>query len=488
MQPIYYAAPFAAPSTCLLVPDALDVGDCARVVERATRQGFEAMSADYPPSYRDNDRMVLTAPELASELFARLQAVLPSELVDDQGARHRLVGLNERFRFCRYTGGQSFRIHQDGAHARRPGLRSRLTVQVYLDEAFRGGRTRFYRDRRGGELGAIAPRTGTAIVFDHDLWHDGEAVTEGTKHVMRTDVMYERIDEASCAPHPRVLRGHEGYVFVVRGLADGSLVSGSRDRSIRTWTRDSGGSWRCTRVRRGHDASVLSLLPIDGSVIVSGSRDRTVRRWSATDDADDGGVVLRTLGGAVLSLERYRADGVVCGTSDGRITILTGAGGVIRELTGHTGWVWSLARLPEERLVSGSDDGTVRVWDVERGVCSRAAAPGRGPCHAVTVLRGGEIAAAFADGHVVRYDGDLAPIGVHHAGEGELYAIHPTHDGGFATGGEETCARVHLGAGDSTRDAFEAVRCDGFVRSICEVPGTRDLAVTGYDGCIRLSR
>lgn len=486
MHPIYSTTPFVSAGTCLLVPDALDAGDCARVVERATRQGFEAMGVDYPPSYRDNDRMVLTAPELANALFARLRAVLPSELVDDQGARHRLVGLNERFRFCRYSGGQSFRIHRDGAHAPRPGLRSRLTVQVYLDEAFRGGRTRFYRDRRGSELGAITPKTGAAIVFDHDLWHDGEAVTEGTKHVMRTDVMYERIDEASCAPHPRVLHGHEGYVFVVRGLDDGSLVSGSRDRSIRTWTRGSDGSWTCTRVRRGHDASVLSLLPLGGGAFLSGSRDRTVRRWSENDDGP--GVVLRTLGGAVLSLERYGADGVVCGTSDGRITILTGAGRVVRELPGHTGWVWSLARLSEERLVSGSDDGCVRVWNVERGECSHAAAPGRGPCHAVTVLGGGEIAAAFADGHVVRYDEHLAPIGVHRAGDGELYAIHPTHDGGFATGGEETCARVHLGAGDTAWDAFEALRCDGFVRSICEVPGTRDLAVAGYDGCIRLSR
>jgi len=482
MHPIYWSTPFATPGTCLLVPDALDAGECARVVERATRQGFEAMSADYPPSYRDNDRMVLTAPELASELFARLQAVLPSELVDDEGARHRLVGLNERFRFCRYTGGQSFRIHRDGAHAPRPDLRSRLTVQVYLDEAFRGGRTRFYRGRRGSELGAIAPRTGTAIVFDHDLWHDGEAVTDGTKHVMRTDVMYERIDEADRAPQARVLRGHEGYVFVVRALEDGSLVSGSRDRSIRTWTRDAGGTWRCTRVRRGHDASVLSLLSL-GGVIVSGSRDRTVRRWS-----NQGDVVLRTLGGAVLSLERYGTDGVVCGTSDGRITILTGAGGVVRELIGHTGWVWSLARLSDDRLVSGSDDGSVRVWDVERGVCSYAASPGRGPCHAVTVLGSGEIAAAFADGHVVRYDEHLAPIGVHPSGAGELYAIHPTPDGGFATGGEEACARVHLGAAGAAWDAFEAVRCDGFVRSICAVPGTRDLAVAGYDGCIRLSQ
>lgn len=490
MQPNYIAAdrPFDAPSTCFVVANALDAGECSGVVAAATARGFDAMGADYPPSYRDNDRMVLTAPDLAAALFARLAQVLPSELVDAEGSRHRLVGLNERFRLCRYAGGQSFRIHQDGAHAPRPGVRSRLTVQVYLDDGFRGGRTRFYRGRRGDSLGAVTPRAGTAIVFDHDLWHDGEAVTDGTKHVMRTDVLYERTDDDARAPDHDVLRGHEGYVFVVRATADGSLVSGSRDRTLRTWTRSrDDDAWTCTLVRHGHDASVLSLAELSCGTLLSGSRDRTVRRWSQRGEES---AVLARLGGAVLSLARVGADLVACGTSDGRITILGADGRVDRELAGHTGWVWSLAALPGGRLVSASDEGTIRIWDVARGECLAAASPDRGAAHAVAVLTNGDIAAAFADGFVVRYDASdsrrLAAIGIHHAGEGELYAIHPTEDGGFATGGEETCARVHRGRG-SAWDAIESVRCDGFVRSICEVPGTQRLAVAGYDGAIRLS-
>ncbi|WP_063037276.1 hypothetical protein [Nocardia pseudovaccinii] len=56
---------------------------------------------------------------------------------------------------------------------------------------FDGGRTRFYATGEPGaaSLGVIRLETGTIVVFDHALWHDGEPVTHGMKWVMRTDVL-----------------------------------------------------------------------------------------------------------------------------------------------------------------------------------------------------------------------------------------------------------------------------------------------------------
>ena len=43
-----------------------------------------------------------------------------------------------------------------------------------------------------------------------------------------------------------------------------------------------------------------------------------------------------------------------------------------RELTGHKGWVWSVAISPDGTwAASGSDDKTVRIWDLETGGCLR---------------------------------------------------------------------------------------------------------------------
>merc|ERR1712060_767759 len=66
------------------------------------------------------------------------------------------------------------------------GQRSFLTVQLYLNDTFQGGRTTFISDR----LVPIEPAPGTVVVFDHELYHRGGQVTEGVKYAVRLDVAY----------------------------------------------------------------------------------------------------------------------------------------------------------------------------------------------------------------------------------------------------------------------------------------------------------
>lgn len=93
--------------------------------------------------------------------------------------------------------------------------RSFLTLNVYLngvDTAQHGGATRFYADCTPAEshalwsqpasvagaplqhthrIGAsVAPRAGRAVVFAHDMLHDGERLRAGVKYLLRTDVVY----------------------------------------------------------------------------------------------------------------------------------------------------------------------------------------------------------------------------------------------------------------------------------------------------------
>jgi hypothetical protein len=54
---------------------------------------------------------------------------------------------------------------------------------VYLNDDFTGGETRFTQ-------GVVKPAKGMALVFVHQLFHQGDVVTSGRKYVVRTDVMY----------------------------------------------------------------------------------------------------------------------------------------------------------------------------------------------------------------------------------------------------------------------------------------------------------
>ena len=140
-------------------------------------------SRGFNPFARFAYRCLLDAPLVAMALTRRLAAVLPKEY--PKGSGNQLVGLNRRLRFLKYTPGMHHADHTDCAHEDEAG-RSYLTLQVYLNAGFSGGRTTFISDR----LVPIEPTAGGAIIFDHELYHRGGMVTSGLKYALRMDVSY----------------------------------------------------------------------------------------------------------------------------------------------------------------------------------------------------------------------------------------------------------------------------------------------------------
>lgn len=88
--------------------------------------------------------------------------------------------------------------HYDGSFVRtegdRAGEKTFLTVQVYLNADFGGGRTSF-PSTKGLEHSltavAVEPLAGRAIVFQHDVAHGSTSVIHGRKYAVRLDVLYE---------------------------------------------------------------------------------------------------------------------------------------------------------------------------------------------------------------------------------------------------------------------------------------------------------
>jgi len=183
---------------------------------------------------RNNERVIWDDEETAKLLWERVKRFVPENHTDlhnvARSARNnqekgedepmKACGVNERFRFYKYTSGQYFKPHYDGCFARKTVYdeqlnanvqeRSYLTLMFYLSDVQRGGETFFYHDswsRRmrnndtqdeNGESCrfAVKPKKGTALLFVHSQLHAGADMpmdSTETKYVMRSDVMFRRI-------------------------------------------------------------------------------------------------------------------------------------------------------------------------------------------------------------------------------------------------------------------------------------------------------
>lgn len=176
----------------LLLRDFLSREECLEFIEASERRGYEEAAVSTPAGQvvvkdvRNNDRILWDDPGLAAEWWSRCRPFVPAQF-----GRWRALGLNERFRFYRYRAGQTFRKHRDGSFRREKGEESWMTLMVYLNDGYEGGRTRFWFAGDAGDT-VIEPTAGTALVFMHERIHEGETVQSGVKYVLRTDIMYQK--------------------------------------------------------------------------------------------------------------------------------------------------------------------------------------------------------------------------------------------------------------------------------------------------------
>ena len=176
----------------VVIHDFLSSDECAALIQRSEGLVYEPGTvADVViEDVRNNERVILDDPALAADLFDRSKPFLPA-VIDGQGP----TGFNERWRFYRYTPGQTFKPHRDGSYMRvKTWEESQVTFMIYLNDSMTGGETRFFADMehafRQRPYLSVSPKKGMALLFLHSIWHEGAVVQSGTKYVLRTDVMY----------------------------------------------------------------------------------------------------------------------------------------------------------------------------------------------------------------------------------------------------------------------------------------------------------
>jgi len=70
-----------------------------------------------------------------------------------------------------------------------------MTLMLYLNAPRKGGATNFLDHSDEGRMVSVKPEAGLALLFEHNLYHEGARLDVGVKYAIRTDVMFRRRDQ-----------------------------------------------------------------------------------------------------------------------------------------------------------------------------------------------------------------------------------------------------------------------------------------------------
>jgi len=178
-------------SNLFIIEDFWTRQECENAISTSESIGYEPAAIDTDrgqmvvESVRNNNRILYEDLNLANSLWQKLKPFAPKQIGNSTA-----IGLNELFRFYKYEAGQEFKRHRDQSYIRNETEASYYTFMIYLNDDYEGGNTTFNQM-------AIHPKRGLALIFLHDLEHEGSPIIKGVKYVLRTDIMYklEEVDD-----------------------------------------------------------------------------------------------------------------------------------------------------------------------------------------------------------------------------------------------------------------------------------------------------
>ncbi|KAF1943858.1 phospholipase A-2-activating protein [Clathrospora elynae] len=253
------------------------------------------------------------------------------------------------------------------------------------------------------------------------------------------------------------LRGHEDDVRGVAFPSPSSVVSASRDYTVRVWAQQSLNppTWDSTIKTHGKEfVNALAIVPPSADfpegLIVSGGKDQIIDvRQPSKNLEDDAEALLIGHGNNVCALD-VSEDGryIVSGSWDTEARVWeVGKWGDSRVLKGHDAAVWAVLAYDSNTIITGCADKQIRIYqtsgsdkpvrsiqapEVVRALCRLP------PNHP----SGAQFASAGNDAVIRLWTLNGQQVAELHGHENFIYALAVLPNGGLVSAGEDRTVRI----------------------------------------------
>jgi WD40 repeat protein len=157
-------------------------------------------------------------------------------------------------------------------------------------------------------------------------------------------------DTSNCAPSS-VHREGDDWIWSLVQLADGRIASGSSAIILSDLASSS-----YVEQLDGHQDDILSLTVLTSESLASGSRDGTIRIWDKVNKS-------RSINSKKISVW----DKILVSVLERTGAIKPASYQCRMVLKGHTDGIWTIGLLDDDRIVTGSEDKTIRLWEMPSG-------------------------------------------------------------------------------------------------------------------------
>ncbi|OAR02938.1 hypothetical protein LLEC1_04934 [Akanthomyces lecanii] len=298
------------------------------------------------------------------------------------------------------------------------------------------------------------------------------------------------------------LVGHEADVRAAAFASPDTVVTASRDCSVRLWRRsqDTNASFEGSLLSRGSEyVNAVAFCPPtaehpDG-LVISGGKDTIIEAKNPRQQASDHAERL-LIGHAhnVCALDvAHDAKFLVSGGWDGQARVWNLSSWETElTLSGHDGVaVWAVLALNEKTVVTGCADKNIRVFDLSKGKAGEVDASAT--IYTPDVVRalcrvpsshpsGADIASASNDGTIRLWKLSGEQIGELHGHESFVYSLVSLPTGELVSSGEDRTVRVWKGLECTQTITHPAIS----VWTVAAHPETGDIVSGASDGVARV--